>query len=201
MHASDNWYSRLVGWLKILLPLAALGLLSSLFLFNTGPGGDEAIPFAEIERLAEEQRISGPQFSGVAEDGSVVTISARSARPHLDGSLSVEVLSARIDATDGSRMTFAAGAGTILPGGRQARLEGLVRVESSTGYEVETGGLTAELDTGRLETTGEVAARAPFGELTAGRLVVEEAGGAGGGRRMLFTGGVRLVYEPGQEER
>ena len=201
MATYDNAYSRLVGWLKILLPLAALGLLSSMFLISGGPRGDDAIPFAEIEELAREQRISQPAFSGVADDGSVVSVQARSARPEGGGALSVEGLSARLDATDGSHVTLAAGSGAILNGGREARLDGLVRMGTSTGYEIETMGLTAALDTGRVESLGEIAARAPFGEITAGGLTVEPGPDETQGTRLLFHSGVRLVYEPQEEER
>ena len=196
----DNWHSRLVGWLKIILPLAALGLLSSMFLLNLGPDADGTIPFSEIEELAREQTISEPYFAGVADDGSIVTISAKAARPDGEGGLSVDTLSAELTSTDGSQVTLRAGAGSIQNGGRTAQLDGLVRMETSTGYRLETTGLIAGLDTGRVDTIGLLQGRAPFGELSAGHLTVETPPGAGG-TRLLFTDGVRLLYHPSIEER
>ncbi len=198
MAVFENFYSGLVRWLKLLLPLAALGLLSTMFLFDTGPRDRDAIPFAEIEELAREQAISEPYFAGVADDGSLVTVSARSARPDGAGGLRVDALRAEVNATDGSRVTLSAGSGAILDSGRTARLDGLVRVSTSTGYEIETTGVTAGLDTGRVETIGPLAAHAPFGELTAGGLVID-SGEAGA--QLTFTGGVRLVYRPQERER
>ncbi len=197
----DNWHSRLVGWLKILLPLAALGLLSSMFLLNLGPDADGAIPFAEIEELAREQIISQPYFAGVADDGSIVTISAKAAQPDLEGGLFVDTLAAEVTATDGSNVTLRAGSGSILNGGRTAQLDGLVRMETSTGYQLETTGLIAGLDTGRVETIGPLQGRAPFGELSAGHLTVETPPEGDGGTRLLFTDGVRLLYQPSIEDR
>ena len=201
MAVYDNRHSRLVGWLKILLPLAALGLLSSMFLLSSGPDGDGTIPFSEIEELAREQRISEPYFAGVADDGSVMTISARSARPDGTNGLTVDALTARMEATDGSTVSLSAGTGSITNGGRTAQLDGLVRVETSSGYRIETTGLVASLDSGRLETNGALKAIAPFGELTAGALTVETPPDSEDGTRLLFTGGVRLLYQPDNEER
>lgn len=195
----DNVYSQFVAWSKILLPLAALALLSTLFLFSRGPvTGDGDIPFADIEEIARDQRISAPRFAGVATDGSVVTVTAESARPgSADGGLDITRPEARIQTTGGAVVEFRAGAGTIDPSGRHARLSGLARIETSTGYEMETTGLSADLEQGRIESDGALEARAPFGELTAGKLVIETPEGADS-QLILFNEGVRLVYRPQQ---
>ena len=49
MNGADNVHSRVVGWLKILLPLAALALLSTLFLFSRGSDPTANLPFSETE--------------------------------------------------------------------------------------------------------------------------------------------------------
>ena len=195
----DNVYSQFVAWSKILLPLAALALLSTLFLFSRSPvPGDGNIPFADIEEIARDQRISAPRFAGVATDGSVVTVTADSARPgSADGGLDITRPAARIETTSGAIVEFRAGTGTIDPSGRHARLSGLARIETSTGYEMETTGLTADLEHGRVESDGALEARAPFGELTAGKLVIETPEGAES-QLILFNEGVRLVYRPEQ---
>ena len=60
---------------------------------------------------------------------------------------------------------------------------------------LETNGLIARLDSGQITSDGLLEVRAPFGEITAGR--VEFAVGEDAtGRRMLFTDGVRLLYTP-----
>ena len=68
MASADNFHSQLVGWSKIILPICGIGLLSTLFLFARSSTDETGIPFAEIETLAREQRISAPQFSGLADD-------------------------------------------------------------------------------------------------------------------------------------
>ena len=195
----DNIYSQFVAWSKILLPLAALALLSTLFLFSRSPIPDEdSIPFADIEQIARDQRISSPRFAGVATDGSIVTVTADSARPGSpDGGLDITRPEARIETTAGTTVLLRAGSGTIDPSGRDARLSGLAQIETSTGYQMETTGLTADLEQGRVESDGPLEARAPYGELTAGKLIIETPEGADS-QLILFNEGVRLVYRPQQ---
>ena len=191
-------HSTIVVWAKTLLPLLALALLSTLFLFARAPAiDDSAIPSADIEVLAQEQRVSAPAISGVASDGSILEMTAESARPEGE-TLHVSEIRATIHAPGGALVTIRAGTGEVDTVRRVASLSGLAQIETSTGYAVETAALTADFDSGRIETLGPLEAQAPFGELTAGRLVIETP--EGGGRQLDFRDGVRLVYLPPSEE-
>ncbi|QQA42865.1 LPS export ABC transporter periplasmic protein LptC [Pelagovum pacificum] len=190
-------YSTYVNWAKTILPLAALGLLSTLFLFARAPSIDEAqLPYRDIEELAREQQINAPAFSGVTDDGAIVSVAADRARPVDDAGQVIEITVIRgtIRNPGGAQIEIRAGSGRLDSGTNIAELSDLARIDTSDGYQVETTGLTASLDTGRLETTGPLEAHAPFGELTAGRLVVESTDGTAS--RMIFNEGVRLVYRP-----
>lgn len=190
----DEGYSQLVGFLKISLPLAALGLMSTVFLFARSPSGEATIPYADIESIAREPRVSEPQLSGVASDGSVIEISGRTARPDGAG-LIIDGLAASIDTKDGTQIELRAGSGMIDNNTRVARLDGLTRVETSNGYDMETVGLTANMRTGRIESEGALEVQAPFGSLTAGHLIIDTPD-PDRGQVMLFQNGVRLVYDP-----
>jgi lipopolysaccharide export system protein LptC len=196
MLGDDNLYSQFVGFLKITLPLAALALMSTVFLFARAPTQDSAVPYAEIEEIAREPRLSGAQISGVADDGSVIQLTAETARP-LGDVLLVETIFASIDAVDGIHIDIRAGQGEINNATRIARLTGLARVETSNGYEMETAGITANLTTGQITSDGALEIQAPFGSLTAGQMIIETPEGTGG-QVMLFQNGVRLVYTPQQ---
>lgn len=196
MVSDGNFHSQLVGFLKISLPLAALALMSTVFLFARVPTQETTIPYAELEDLAREPRLSGAQVSGVASDGSVISLSARTARPVGD-LLTAETLSAAIDSADGTHIDIRAGTGEINTVDRTARLTGLTRIETSNGYEMETAGLSANITTGRIISDGALEVQAPFGSLTAGQLIIETPEG-GSGQVMLFQNGVRLVYTPQQ---
>jgi lipopolysaccharide export system protein LptC len=196
MLGDDNLYSQFVGFLKITLPLAALALMSTVFLFARAPTQDSAVPYAEIEEIAREPRLSGAQVSGVADDGSVIQLTAETARP-LGDVLLVETMSASIDAVDGIHIDIRAGQGEINNATRIARLTGLARIETSNGYEMETAGITANLSTGQITSDGALEIQAPFGSLTAGQMIIETPEGMDG-QVMLFQNGVRLVYTPQQ---
>ena len=194
MTRDDNLYSQFVGFLKITLPLAALALMSTVFLFARAPTQETTIPYAEIEEIAREPRLSGAQISGVADDGSVIEINAGTARPSGDLML-IENLSATIDSVNGIHIDIRAAEGEIDTSSRIARLSGLARIETSNGYEMETAGVTAHLTTGKIISDGAIEVQAPFGSLTAGQMIIETPEG-NDGQVMLFQNGVRLIYTP-----
>lgn len=197
MAAYDNPWSRFVGWLKVLLPLAALSLLSTVFLFARSNGPDTGIPYAEIADIARDPRISDPAFAGIADDGSIVAINAQTIRPAPDapGTFLINDLTMNIDATDGTRIVVTAGDGMLDATEEVARLDNLARVTTTSGFSMETTGLIADLGAGTVESTGPLEARAPFGTLTAGGMRIA-AGPDGAGAQMVFNQGVRLLYQP-----
>jgi lipopolysaccharide export system protein LptC len=198
MAGADNRYSIVIGWAKIILPLAALGLLSTIFLFSRQSDDSEAIPFSEIAAIAREPRISNPSFAGLADDGSVVSLRAAEIRPVPDQPDGFSVTGVRLSVTalDGSEIQISAGSGHVDGAGRVARFTDLVRLTSSTGYAMETTGARADLRTGTVETEGPLAVQAPYGRLDAGRLVIA-ADPEAQGTRLHFLDGVRLLYDPG----
>ncbi|MEJ6815181.1 MAG: hypothetical protein QNK87_13270 [Octadecabacter sp.] len=196
MFNDKNFYSQFVGFLKVTLPLAALILMSTVFLFARAPRPETTIPYAEIQEIAREPGLSGAQFSGVADDGSVISLTARNTRPVGD-IITADTLLAGIDTVDGTRIDISAGTGEINNSAQTARLTGLARMVTSNGYEMETAGFIANFSTGRIVSEGALEVQAPFGALTAGNLVIETPEGTDE-QVMLFQNGVRLVYTPQQ---
>ncbi|MGI1662106.1 hypothetical protein ACRDNQ_07690 [Palleronia sp. KMU-117] len=200
MAISDTAYSRLVALLKVALPLTALAILSTLFLLARTPDIERTIPYADvdIDALAREPRISAPDFSGVAADGTGLQVTATTARPdpgdpglfHADG------LEARIDTPDGTRIRMTAVTGRVDTTAGTATLAGDVLVETSTGYAVRTEEFTARLDSTRSESAGAVDVMTPFGHLTAGLFTLTRLPGDGQGHVLVFSDGVDLLYDP-----
>lgn len=188
-------YSRLIRLAQIVLPLAALSLLAVLFLIARAPSGEAEIPYADVEAIAREQRLTLPTFSGVTGGGEVVTASARLARPEGDGGARVTTLTATIRSPSGVVVEIDAGEASLDAGSGIARATGLARVRSSTGYRMETRGLVTDLETGRVTSQGAVEIRAPFGRVTAQAMAVEPATDSMG-QRLVFSGGVHLLYQP-----
>lgn len=196
-------YSRFVALAKVVLPLAAMALLATLFLFARRIDPDAAIPFAEVdvERFAREARLGAPEFSGVTGDGTVVSLSAAAARPvpEAPGRVTAEAMAVRLDVPDGSRIEMAAPAALVDAPGQRLDLTGGVDIETSTGYRVRAEGLTAGLGETALVSDGAVTAEGPPGRIEAGSMTLRRIPGEGGAADsylLVFNGGVRLVYRP-----
>ena len=76
----------------------------------------------------------------------------------------------------------------------EARLSGLARVETTSGYLMETNGLFADLSSGRIVSDGALKILAPFGEIEAGQVEIEVTS-SDEGQQMHFSNGVRMLYQ------
>lgn len=191
-------HSRFVAYLKVILPLAALALLSTLFLLSGGGEREATLPFArnEIEARVRGQQITAPFFSGTTDDGDEITVSAALARPTGSGGLAeAEELSAQMKLAQGGQMALRSDSGTVAPKTDEARFDGAVEITTSTGYVVRTDRLDANISDFRATSPGEVQASGPVGELTAGQMEIA-AKNPGGPLHMVFKGGVKLIYDP-----
>ncbi|KIC10341.1 hypothetical protein RA19_11520 [Leisingera sp. ANG-M1] len=196
-------YSRAVAYLKVLLPLAALVLMSTLFLISRGVNTDAVIPFAqkEIEDRMKGQQITAPFFSGTTAQGDEIMVTASLARPGGAGSPAIASdLAAEINLADGGQITLASKTGAIHPGQDTAQFTGNVTITSADGLLVETEELNTALSGLEAESPGPVRASGAIGKLTAGnmRIGVKTEGGP---VHMLFKNGVKLLYDPQKPER
>ena len=203
MTGRENFYSRLVAWMKILLPLTALGLLSTLFLLSRTVDPADSIPFAEIDlkKRARDQGVTNPSFAGVTLGGEGIRFSAEAVRPDPqdDGRLRAIRVSAEIRLNSGTVVTAEAEEGTLDQRRETALLVGGVEIATTTGYELRAQHLTTRFDRLHAETRGPVTGRGPPGELTAGRMIL--SGGEGEkAAQLLFTDGVKLLYRPPDSE-
>lgn len=191
-------YSRFVAACKVVLPLAAVGLLSTLFFFSGEIDPTQSIPYAElnVEEIAREQRISNPYFNSLTESGDAIAIVAAAARadPDNDSRLLIDNLEARLDAKDGPSTTMRAQFGDIDTGAERATLTGGTTISTSDGYLFETDGVTARLDETYVETLGPLRGTGPLGVMNAGQMVISRAD-TDAGQTIVFKGGVSLLYE------
>ena len=195
-----DFHSRMVGWLKVALPLAALAILSTLFLVAERIDPDAAIPYAEVdvEDLARDPRMSAPEYAGTTSDGAGISVSATLARPATDSSpAAAEQISARIDTPDGGRIDIAAAAMELQPDSDLVTLTGGVTVTTSAGYTVVTEGLTARLDRTGVEGPLPVTVTSPMGQIDAQGFSLVQDSDDPAAYLLVFNGGVKLVYQPG----
>lgn len=187
--------SRIVAWLRVVMPLAALALLSVLFLLGRkpAPGG---IPYANVDpqELAQNAAMTAPNYAGVTPDGSEVTLTATHARPDAAGGLdSIDAVQMTLTSPEGRKTNLQAGQ-ALMQGDDDVRLTGGVRLTTEDGWIVTAPEFLAGIRDGSLSADEQVNVTAPFGELTAGRMDLRPING--GNHVLDLKGGVRLIYRP-----
>lgn len=198
--ARADRHTRLVGWLKVALPLTALSILSTLFLVARRIDPEAALPYAEVdvEDLAREPRMTAPTYAGTTEDGAALTLSASEARPAADGTPARAAgLRLELATPDGGRTELLAAEAVMDDATRQVRLSGGVTLTTSSGYRLETAEVAAKLDRTGLESRAPVVATGPAGEIRAEGMVLSQDNRTPGAYVLVFKGSVRLVYQPG----
>ncbi|MFD2738337.1 LPS export ABC transporter periplasmic protein LptC [Sulfitobacter aestuarii] len=196
-------YSRMVSWLKVLFPLIALALLSTLFLLSRAIEPGDVIPFAEkeIQERLRDQQITGPFFSGVTADGDQIAFSAEKLiTPSGEtGANRAQRVHAELDLSQGTAITLQAREANVALSRDEAELSGDVIFTSSTGYRISTDRLISELTALNVQSPGPVEGIGPAGTITAGSMSLT-APQKGGAVQLIFKDGVKLVYEPSKME-
>ncbi|MTD99986.1 hypothetical protein GIY56_06790 [Paracoccus sp. YIM 132242] len=186
--------TRVVRWLRVLLPLAALAMLSTLFLFSRGGDSESQIPYADVdaEAMARDPRLVSPEYAGVTDDGAQLTLRATEAAPGQGGGSARDL---RLDwqRPDGLRADLTAPRAGLAGGA--IRLEGGVRMTTSSGWIVEAQSVETATDRSRIAAQDGVQADAPFGSLSADRMELAPGGGTDASI-LNFSGDVRLIYQP-----
>lgn len=195
----DGLYSQVVTFLKVVLPLFALALLSTLFLFSKSREPGTNLPFIDAIRqgdIAREQ-LGAPSFAGTTERGDMLTMTASRARPDGEGRIAAEDLRAKLILSDGSDVQLTSDQAMLVEAAKEIELSGNVRVTSSTGYVVTTPGLVSSIQQTSARSTGPVSGTGPAGTIEAGALEILPTEN-GEDVQLRFTGGVKLVYQPPQ---
>lgn len=197
----ENLHSRTVVWLKILFPLAALAILSTLFLVSNAPTPQDTIPYADVDvaDLLREPRLTDAAYAGMTKDGAALTFHAGEALPGVAGSDNAGLarnLSGLMETPDGVATRLTAGEALLDQEAGQVRLQGGVTLSLSSGYELRFERADIGLHQTLVAVRGGVAASGPMGSLTAQSLDIAPAGSDAHHYLMVFNGGVRLVYQP-----
>ncbi len=191
-------YSRLVAFLKVILPLTALGLLSTLFLLSRSVDPTATLPFeeAEVTERLRDGLVTSPHYAGMTKGGDQVTIIASTAKPGNQGEFAqARDVNALIEMTNGTDVTLDSLTGSFDPAGDFARFTGNVQIETTTGYTLNTEALNSRIRSLDLRSDGAVDGEGPFGTLEAGQMelttdaLTEDA-------YLRFKNGVRLIYDP-----
>lgn len=199
MAAYDNRHSRVVARLKVLLPVTALAILSTLFLLSDQRGDPRNLPYSqtEIDRIVQDRQVQAPDYAGLTADGSAITLRATTATPDPTDARRMTATDAvaTLETPGGGLLNLTATRAILDSGAGTLRLEDGVRIRSNAGYELETQALEAGLDLTHVASDGAVLGRGPVGTLRAGLLELRDDAGD---YRLWFTDGVKMLYLPGE---
>lgn len=174
MSAKDR-HSRRVGRLKVLLPLFALVLLSSLFLLSGRVDPDDAVLAAGVdaEALIRDPRMTAPSYAGATSDGTAITLTAQSARPaSATRTATADDVTARFDMPDGSSANLLAAGAEIDNSVNELRLTGGVTIQTSSDYTITLSAMTARLDRSGAAGEGPVQGEGPLGTIKSDRFTL-----------------------------
>lgn len=193
-------YSKVVGWLKVLLPLMALALLSTLFLLSRVIDPKTVIPFAdkEIQDRLRDQQVTGPIYYAVTADGDEISFAAEKVTtPDGEtGGNEAEDVEVVIKLVSGADIVLNAQRGLFDIAANSTLLQGNVVIKTSTGYRIKSDLLIAQMSVLGVSSPGPVAADGPVGTLDAGAMTLK----AGKPSHLVFTNGVKLIYRPQQDK-
>lgn len=197
-------HSKLVFWLKILLPITAICILSTLFLMSRSVRPEDAIPYAKVDvaTLIRDPRLTAPVFAGMTADGAALSLKASAARiGTADGRASSQIsnLTGILETPDGAKTNLTAQNAVLDQTARIAVLTGAVQLSNTTGYVIDTQALNVTLDMTSLDSPGTVTAKGPVGTITAGSMHLTPGAKPADGYVLLFKDGVSLIYLPSKQ--
>lgn len=187
--------SRIVAWLRVILPLAALALLSVLFMLGRSSDGESSYPYSEVapEDQPSGTTLSALRYAGVTSDGVRVTLTAEKAAPGpQDQGTKLDNMRLTLQGSDGRAADLAAGIADLK--GENIHLSYGAQMTTADGWVLTGPSFEAARDSGIVRSDTAVDVYAPFGHLTAGAMELRPV--EGGSHLLDLSGGVRLVYQP-----
>lgn len=196
-------HSRMVQFLKVVLPLVAIGMLSTVFLLSRSIETNVSVPFTQqdIDKRLADQVVTQPDYRGTTRKGEDVQIEATRATQGTEGEAPTAAeFRGRLGLLSGGVITLDSNSGLIRPDKNTATFVGDVVITTTDGIVVTTDLLNTALDEIRGDTPGQVDGTGIIGDFTAGRMTfgTEKKDGP---VHIIFTDGVKLVYEPKKAER
>jgi lipopolysaccharide export system protein LptC len=189
-------HDRLVGWVKIALPMAVGVLLAVLLLAPLDDSGDVSfiLDKKKVDNAPERMRVEAARYVGTDDKGQRFEIGAKRAiQPTSDQPVvDIEGIFAELALVQGP-IKLAAAAGRYDLDRQLLAINGPVQVAGPDGYRLATRDVTVDFKGRRLESAGPVSGRLALGPFQAGRLEADLDE-----RSVSLAGGARLKIEQGK---
>ena len=190
-------YSAFVVWIKTLLPILALGMLSTIFLFSGKVDVTQSLPYAKlnIAEIVREQRITKPYFSGVSYNDTEITLSAAYASSDTQNAdiLNITDLSIILTSEHAKTVRITAGLGTLDATKQKVTVSKDVYLTAMPDFWLKTNSLTIDLKQGVATADTVFQSITALGTIDAGNMLVKMITND---QQIIFTNGVRLIYYP-----
>lgn len=189
-------YSQIITFSKLVLPLAALLVLSLMFLFSGRPDPNQALPLAARNADSElgQQGMTNPRFTMVTGSGRQLELIASSTEP-IDpdaNQILATNVTAEITRLAGGRDQITADQALWNSQTTDTRLTGNIVATSPEGYRLDTEELSINAASGDIIAPVAVLITSDGIRLEAGQMAIT---GPSDHQVVHFQGGVRLLYE------
>ena len=189
-------YSRFVGWMKLMLPLSAVGLVVIVVTWPYLSGREDGIPlsFASIGiGLDENIFMTKARYMGSDDNDQPYTLTAElmAEEEGVGDAIRLTKLQADIMLNNGSWLALTADSGLLIRESQQLTLEGRVNFFSDDGYEFRTARAVINLASKRAHGEDPIEGQGPFGMFNADSFRLENEG-----KSMFFEGNVRMTLYP-----
>lgn len=196
--------SNIFRLLRLVLPLGALVLLSTVFLVSRSIDPQRAVELADVDvaELTREPRIGTARIASVTQDDTALMIQADAVRSagNLQQSgpahLTLKTPRGVLNFPSGRIAQFQSGTGELDQLRDQLVMREDVRLETSDGYRLAMSELVSRLQSTHITGTGGIEGVGPPGSITADTLELTAKTGESGGYLLAFSGNVRLIYLP-----
>lgn len=203
MHKYFRLYSKIIKYAKYILPVIAVSLFTSIFIFGKKDAirSGNIITDAEMIYLSTGQKITNPQFSGLTDFGDAFTLEALEAIPNGPQPNRIELVnpSLEFDTSRGIGFKVSSNNGSINFLEQSAQLKGKVKFDMTNGYKAFSEKIHLNLKLGHAVSPGAVSAKGPLGSITAGSMALSKTNNSNLSKpqgRLKFSNGVKLVYLP-----
>jgi lipopolysaccharide export system protein LptC len=191
-------HGRLARFARIVLPLAALGLVGLIVAWSRIDTTIDRIPMSEIEPASEEMdtaTMENVRFAGVDAQNRSFNITAARAVQSADDNNHIHLRQPKADIvlSSGAKVAIRSDTGGLQRDAEILDLVGKVTVTQDQAYEFHTE--TARIDLNKRTAVGDatVNGRGPQGEIQAEGFEILD-----GGARVIFRGRSRVLFQPEQ---
>lgn len=196
-HFRPSRYTRVVGWLRLVLPLTAFALIGVVALWPhlSGGYGSMIAPMIANGEIVDTDtmRMHRPRYVGRTASAEPYTVTAETATvdPADSDRIHLDRLDADLASAGPRDIHVVASSGLFHRASDELDMDGGIELLTSDGYLFETESARVDLQRGRVVGQQPIAGTGPTGDLEADRFEIRE-----GGAVLHFEGRVKVTIEP-----